>query len=109
MSYPFRVTDATVDVLGVLLSGDDDLYGLKIAQTIGRPTGSVAPILRRLEGCNWVTSTWEQSNERTGPRRRFYQLSAEHAADARALVAERRPAPTTPKHTPLRPGWVSGR
>ena len=39
---PFKVTAATVDVLEVLLSGDDELYGLKIAKATGLNPGSVA-------------------------------------------------------------------
>jgi PadR family transcriptional regulator PadR len=89
MRYPFRVTDATVEVLQELLSGERDLYGLKIAKEIGRPTGSIVPILMRLEGCGWVTSEWEQANERGGPRRRFYRLHPGCLSQARELVAAR--------------------
>jgi PadR family transcriptional regulator PadR len=89
MEYPFRITDATVDVLQVLLSDGQDLYGLKIAKMIGRPTGSVAPILMRLEGCGWVTSEWEADSDRGGPRRRFYRLHPDCLAEARELVATR--------------------
>ena len=63
MGHGFRVTDATLDVLGeVLLDGDDELYGLKIAKAAGRPTGSVFPILGRLEQMGWVVSEWESSD-----------------------------------------------
>ena len=100
MRYPFRVTDATVDVIQVLLSGERDLYGLKIAREIGRPTGSIVPILMRLEGCGWVTSEWEEANERGGPRRRFYWLHPDCLSQARELVAER----GNPARRPLVPG-----
>ncbi|MEU6102764.1 PadR family transcriptional regulator [Streptomyces flaveolus] len=90
MGYPFRVTDATMDVMEVLLSGDDELYGLKIAKTTGRPSGSVVPILMRLEGCGWVLSEWEQAPDVRGPRRRFYRIHPDHLSEARTLVAERR-------------------
>jgi PadR family transcriptional regulator PadR len=88
----FRVTDATLDVLEVLLGPDEELYGLKIAKVIGRPTGSVFPILARLEQVGWVISEWETSDPTTrGPRRRFYRLSPEGLAGARAVLSERRP------------------
>jgi PadR family transcriptional regulator, regulatory protein PadR len=87
----FRVTDATLDVLEVLLGLDEELYGLKIAKAIGRPTGSVFPILARLEQVGWVISEWETSDPTArGPRRRFYRLSLEGLAGARAVLSERR-------------------
>lgn len=101
---PFRVTTATLDVLEVLLSGDAELYGLRIAKLIDRPSGSVVPILMRLEGCGWVTSDWEpESRDRRGPRRRFYELDPDHVAAARVLLAARRPASVGRAHQ-LRPG-----
>lgn len=91
METPFRLTPATLDVLEVLLSGGDDLYGLKIAKAIGRASGSVVPILMRLEASGWVTSHWEETTEQSrGPRRRFYTIHPDHLAGARAVVASRR-------------------
>lgn len=102
MPDKLRITDATLDVLEVLLRSDDELYGFKIAQAISRPTGSVFPILARLERARWAKSEWEQTDdeeqtgdERTrerGARRRFYQLTGEGEDCARAVLAERRPA-----------------
>jgi PadR family transcriptional regulator PadR len=86
-----RVTAATLDVLEVLLGPDDELYGLKIAKASGRPTGSVFPILARLEQLGWAVSAWEDGSAGDrGPRRRFYRLSPDGLAGARALLAERR-------------------
>jgi PadR family transcriptional regulator, regulatory protein PadR len=93
MGHGFRVTDATLDVLEVLLDGDDELYGLKIAKAAGRPTGSVFPILARLEQVGWVISEWESSDPAArGPRRRFYRLSGVGSPGARELLAQRRTA-----------------
>ncbi|MQM26143.1 helix-turn-helix transcriptional regulator [Glycomyces albidus] len=101
---PFRVTAATLDVLEILLSGLGELYGLRIAKLIDRPSGSVVPILMRLERCGWVTSDWEpESRDRRGPRRRFYELDPDHAAAARELLADRRRASIDKAHR-LRPG-----
>jgi PadR family transcriptional regulator len=93
MGNKLRMTDATLDVLEVLLGPDEDLYGLKIANAIQRPTGSVFPILARLEQFGWVTSEWEVSEPSVrGPRRRFYRLSPQGLGAARSALAERRPA-----------------
>ncbi|MEU4013420.1 helix-turn-helix transcriptional regulator [Streptomyces pseudogriseolus] len=110
MAYPFRVTDATLDVIQTLLSGDEELYGLKIAKATGRPSGSVVPILMRLEGCGWVLSEWEQAPEARGPRRRFYRIHPDHLSEARTLVAERRQHTTSPSsYGRFRPGFEGGR
>jgi len=105
----FRVTDATLDVLEVLLHGGAELYGLKIAKSAGMPTGSVFPILARLEGCGWVSSEWEAGDPAArGPRRRFYQLSPDGIVQAGELLARRRARPTrrgSSHPVALRPGW----
>lgn len=92
MAGKLRVTDATLDVLEVLLGPDDELYGFKIAKAIDRPTGSVFPILTRLEDMGWAVSEWETSEQSPrGSRRRFYRLSPEGVVRARDVLAERRP------------------
>ena len=86
-----RITEATLDVLEVLLGPDDRLYGLAIATAIGRPTGSVFPILARLERAGFAVSKWETEEQSDrGPRRRFYQLSPEGVTWARAALVDRK-------------------
>ena len=104
MGYPFKVTDATLDVVETLLSGDDKLYGLKIAKLIGRPSGSVVPILMRLEACGWVLSEWEQDEAARGPRRRFYRLHADRIGEARRLVSKRKDSSGKAASRILHPG-----
>lgn len=82
-----RVTAATVDVLSVLVSTGEPAWGLLVIKNSGRPAGSVYPILERLESSGWVTSHWEEEPERSGPRRRYYELTAEGAPAARSAVA----------------------
>lgn len=113
----FRVTPATLDVLEALLGPDDELYGLKIAENAGRKTGSVYPILARLEDIGWVTSRWELDEPSPrGPRRRFYRLSPHGLDAARELLLERRGVirqrtsrsvrPPLPNLAPERRGWL---
>ncbi|MEW9526911.1 PadR family transcriptional regulator [Microbispora sp. NPDC049125] len=84
-----RITSATVDVLDVLLAGQEPRWGLEIVKATGRASGTVYPILDRLERSGWVTSTWEADSERRGPRRRLYQITGEAAPAARRLLAAR--------------------
>lgn len=86
-----RVTPATLDVLSVLLDAGTSTWGLAVIKASGRPAGSVYPILDRLEKSGWVTSAWADEPDRPGPRRRYYELSAEGARTARALVNARTP------------------
>lgn len=82
-----RLTPATIDVLRVLASPGSPTWGLQIIKQSGRPAGSVYPILDRLERLEWVSSEWELDDSRTGPRRRFYKLSAQGAPAAAAAIA----------------------
>ncbi|MFI7607921.1 PadR family transcriptional regulator [Micromonospora sp. NPDC049366] len=82
-----RIGAATVDVLRVLLDSAEPRWGLEIIKLTGRPSGSVYPLLDRLERHGWVTSSWEAETERRGPRRRMYRLTADGAAEARRVCA----------------------
>jgi len=88
-----RVTDATLDVLEALIDSVDPVWGLRLVKSTGRPAGSVYPILERLERTGWVESAWDEDAARSGPRRRLYRVTTDGAAQARQLVAARRPAP----------------
>lgn len=104
MGSHMRVTLQTLQVLRALLDGPaDQHYGLEISKLSGLPTGSIYPILTRLEIAGWVTSTWEDIDESAQGRRRrrYYRLTGEGAACARHEVSRARhllspkPAPCT--------------
>jgi len=66
-------------------------YGLELCAEAGLQSGTVYPILTRLEQAGWVHSTWEdpEVHQAEGrPRRRYYMLSEEGAAQARQALAE---------------------
>lgn len=86
------MTPATVDVLDALLRDRDGIWGLRIVGATGRPSGSVYPILERLERAGWVESAWEDDTARPGPRRRVYALTVEGRAAAVDAVARMRRA-----------------
>lgn len=76
MSTYLRLTPALRDVLTCLLAANDEVWGFNLATLSGRPRGTVYPTLERLERSGFVSSRWEEGEGR-GPRRRFYQLTAE--------------------------------
>jgi PadR family transcriptional regulator, regulatory protein PadR len=83
------MTLQTLQVLRVLLDEPvSEHYGLKISENSGLPTGSIYPILTRLETAGWVTSAWEDIDESAEGRRarRYYQLTDEGAESARREI-----------------------
>ncbi|MGH3936297.1 MAG: PadR family transcriptional regulator [Pseudonocardiaceae bacterium] len=100
------MTLSTQLVLRVLLAEPtQEMYGLQICRNAGLPSGTIHPILARLEGCGWLESRWEDIDPVTEgrPRRRYYRLSGKGAECARtelarvhtppALVSRLRPRP----------------
>ena len=76
MGSYLRLTPALRDVLGCLRDAEGEVWGLLVSQESGRPTGTVYPILDRLERERYVCSRWETDVDRPGPRRRLYSLTA---------------------------------
>ncbi len=104
-----RMTLPTQLVLRAMLAEPtQEMYGLQIGQAAELPSGTIHPILARLEGCGWLESRWEDIDpaKEGRPRRRYYRLSAEGAECARTALAR--------VHTPstvlsrLRPDMAGG-
>ena len=66
-----------------------EMYGLQICTEAGLPSGTIHPILGRLERLGWLESRWEDidSHKEGRPRRRYYQLTKEGAEDAQIALA----------------------
>lgn len=104
-----RLTHATVSVLRAMLENPTrEMYGLEICAAAGLPTGTVHPILARLEAAGWLESTWEKTDPKTEgrPRRRYYHLS-DHGA-MRAQAAVNRADAQTAHLRSMRPGLSGG-
>lgn len=82
-----RITPATAEVLAVLLTGGDRVWGLQIIKETERKAGTVYPILERLEAAGWIVGEWDADEDRRGPRRRYYRLTAEARPEAQKYVA----------------------
>lgn len=91
-----RMTIPTQLVLEALLADPSrELYGVEVGDTAGLPSGTVHPILARLEGMGWTDSRWEDIDPRTEgrPARRYYRLTPAGVDAARlALSRAYRPA-----------------
>jgi len=75
-----RRTPALRDVVRCLAEAEAEVWGLLIAARSGRPTGTVYPLLERLEREGFVRSRWEADGARSGARRRLYTLTVQGAA-----------------------------
>lgn len=104
-----RVTAPTLDVLAALLAAEGPAWGLRLIKELGRPSGTVYPILERLERQGWITSDWDDDAARPGPRRRVYEFTADGGQAATELLDARRAAeaaagrPTRPSRSSTRP------
>ncbi len=92
-----RMTMATQLVLRALLADpDEELYGSEIADAAGLMSGTLHPILARLEQAGWVSSRWEDIDPQVAgrPVRRYYRITGVGAQSARAELARvARPRP----------------
>jgi PadR family transcriptional regulator, regulatory protein PadR len=89
-----RLSTHVLKVLGALLSRPgDELSGAEIAKRTKIASGTLYPILFRLEGAGWLNSRWEIEHPVSlgRPRRRFYKITAKGAMNAQDVVKELTP------------------
>jgi PadR family transcriptional regulator PadR len=85
-----RLTAPLLKLLEVLLADpSDDFWGFELMKTTGLASGTIYPLLARLEGLGWLESGWDDQLD-SGPRRRYYRLTRDGAVSARQAVAEAR-------------------
>ena len=86
-----RMTLPTQLVLGELIADPTQrIHGFELCAATGLPSGTVYPILARLEGMGWLESEWEEPEVHVPagrPRRRYYRLTEDGAVGARAALA----------------------
>jgi PadR family transcriptional regulator PadR len=80
----------------------EETYGFELTRAAGLPSGTVYPILRRLEDRGWIVSRWEVIDEahEGRRRRRYYRLTDEGRTRSREILTEQSPALRL-----LAPGW----
>ena len=91
-----RMTIPTQLVLEALLGDPErELYGAEIGDRAELRSGTVHPILARLERAGWLASRWEAIDPQAAgrPARRYYRLTADGVvAGNRALAGAHRPS-----------------
>jgi PadR family transcriptional regulator PadR len=79
MGKDIRITGPTLKVIGQILTASDlGISGAEISRATDIASGTVYPILFRLEKAGWVSSEWEERDpsELGRPRKRTYRLTA---------------------------------
>ncbi|BBH69417.1 transcriptional regulator [Actinoplanes sp. OR16] len=90
MTHPVRVTAAVSKVLAALLEDPGAYrYGLDLMRASGHPSGTLYPILLRLQKAGWVETQWEEIDPVVAgrPARRYYKLTPDGLAAARTELA----------------------
>jgi PadR family transcriptional regulator PadR len=73
-----RLTEQTLKALGALVGNpSEELSGAEIAKRTKQQSGTLYPILMRLERAAWLESRWEDGDPREmgRPRRRLYRVT----------------------------------
>jgi PadR family transcriptional regulator, regulatory protein PadR len=90
-----RLSGPTLRVLGQFLDNPlSGLSGADIAKQTALASGTLYPILMRLESAKWLKSKWEtiDPTEEGRPRKRIYEMTSLGATRSRAAFASLIPA-----------------
>ncbi|MCZ7436192.1 PadR family transcriptional regulator [Micromonospora sp. WMMC241] len=88
-----RLTIPVVKVLSALLAEPDaPRYGLDLMRLTGLPSGTLYPVLHRLQAAAWLAADWEDVDPVAAgrPARRYYRLTGEGIRAGRLALAELR-------------------
>lgn len=82
-----QMTGPTIKVLAALCA-NPGLSGAEISRSTKLASGTLYPLLLRLEKAGWLSSHWEVGDPATlgRPRRRFYRLTGEGQIVARDMA-----------------------
>jgi len=90
MGHELRMTTSVLRVVSALLTDTTvERYGLDLIQDTGLASGTLYPILVRLERAGWVSSHWEDIDPvvEGRPTRRYYRLTPLGVTEARRELA----------------------
>jgi uncharacterized protein YjbI with pentapeptide repeats/DNA-binding MarR family transcriptional regulator len=87
------------ELILLAIAGKSEIYGLEIATEIAKASedkvqlnyGSLYPYLNRLEKKGYISSRWEEENDRKGARRKYYQITDKgtQSLDEATLIRQR--------------------
>jgi DNA-binding PadR family transcriptional regulator len=86
-----RITGPTLKIIGQFIAAPQEgLSGADIAKATGVSSGTLYPVLFRLEKAGWFESKWESvdPSEVGRPRRRLYSLTSLGAKKSRTVFQD---------------------
>ena len=97
-----RITIPLLKVVDAMLQAPDEHHwGFEIMKRTGLKSGTLYPLLARLETAGWVESDWGPETHPGRPRRRNYRLTGLGVRSARIELA-RLPGRTATSPVPAR-------
>ncbi|HEY5381306.1 MAG TPA: helix-turn-helix transcriptional regulator [Acidobacteriaceae bacterium] len=90
-SDELRITGPLLKIVHQFLENpEEQMSGADLAQRTNVASGTLYPILRRLEVAGWLTSVWEDVDPKVvgRPRRRLYKITALGARKARIAIMD---------------------
>jgi PadR family transcriptional regulator PadR len=85
MGLRIRLSKQTLAVLDALLGRAGQWqHGYSLSQSTGIPSGTLYPILMRLEKLHWLETRWEEAKTPGRPPRHLYRLSGNAREEIRA-------------------------
>jgi DNA-binding PadR family transcriptional regulator len=103
-----KMTGALERVLRVFLEDPQaERYGYDLMKAAKLPSGTLYPMLARLQADGLVSSEWEEPRADAGgrPPRRYYRLTGEGVRVARLELAQLGAESGRPVRGSLRPAW----
>jgi len=89
MGRRIRISPQTLALLEALLCQPTSWHhGYALSQQTGLASGTLYPILMRLEKLRWLETIWEKPGDTGRPPRHLYRLSSEARAWARDELAD---------------------
>jgi PadR family transcriptional regulator PadR len=91
MGVRLRVSPQTLNLLAALLARPAQWHhGYALSQVTGIASGTLYPILMRLEKLRWLETRWEQPGRAGRPPRHLYRLTSGARVWAREELANAR-------------------
>jgi PadR family transcriptional regulator PadR len=90
MAQELRMTTALAKVVAAFLADPtSERYGLDLMRDTGLASGTLYPMLARLERADWVRAAWEDIDPvaEGRPSRRYYRLTPQGVVAARRELA----------------------
>jgi len=91
MGLRLRISPQTLSLLAALLVHPMRWHhGYALSQQTGLASGTLYPILMRLENLRWLETRWEEANHAGRPPRHLYRLTTDGRAWAREELQDAR-------------------